>query len=421
MPRTKRKSKQATMKDEHQIFEGAAKIYRNEASGDVWQFRMWVSEEQKYVRRTLKTRDRESAIELARTMYLEIYSDIKTGRKIFGITIGELVEKYIEWRKEDAAIGNITHERVSTIRSHLSHLFEIKDKRLKVSELERTSLYDYANFRKLTNPTVRDSTIVNEQSTINHLMKFGFRKGLTHFETFDFRKRKVDRDAVIRRDTFSLDEYDKLVNYMRQYASKKASKSDEVCNERLLIRDCILIASNTMLRVGELWQLRWGDIQSIEQIGDDDGSKMTLVTIWVRAEISKTRRSRKVISRGGDYFMRLRKRSGEVSDDDYVFGPISGSSRSANVKRYGHWKAIMAGLGIDYKKRNLTWYSLRHFGITCRIRAGVNLSEIAKIAGTSTTYIESHYGHIDDQMLKSAALKNFKITKDGLRITTSTH
>ena len=42
------------------------------------------------------------------------------------------------------------------------------------------------------------------------------------------------------------------------------------------------------------------------------------------------------------------------------------------------------------------------------------MSEIAKVAGTSVTYIEAHYGHIDDQMLKSAALRNFKIMENGL-------
>jgi hypothetical protein len=34
------------------------------------------------------------------------------------------------------------------------------------------------------------------------------------------------------------------------------------------------------------------------------------------------------------------------------------------------------------------------------------MSEIAKVAGTSVTYIEAHYGYIDDQMLKSAAMQN---------------
>jgi len=50
----------------------------------------------------------------------------------------------------------------------------------------------------------------------------------------------------------------------------------------------------------------------------------------------------------------------------------------------------MAAIDIDDKQRNLTWYSLRHFGITCRIRAKVMLSDISQLAGTSIAHIGSH-------------------------------
>jgi hypothetical protein len=248
--RAKRKSKPAVIYDVHEIFGGEAKIYKVDASGDVWQFRMWIAEEKKYVRKSLKTRDLKTAIERGKTLYLEMYSDVRTGKKIFGITVGELVEQYVEWRREDASTGRITAERVGTIRAHLKHFVDYKGHSLKLCELDRQSLYDFASYRKLKSPTCRDVTIVNEQSTINHMMKFAFRRGLAHFDGFEFRKLNVNKDDVIRRDTFSLEEYDKLVKFLRTYTSKKASESDEVRNERLIVRDCILIAANTMMRVG---------------------------------------------------------------------------------------------------------------------------------------------------------------------------
>jgi hypothetical protein len=45
---------------------------------------------------------------------------------------------------------------------------------------------------------------------------------------------------------------------------------------------------------------------------------------------------------------------------------------------------------------------------------GACLSETLKVAGTSVTYIEAHYGYIDDQMMKSATMRNFKIMNNGL-------
>lgn len=45
---------------------------------------------------------------------------------------------------------------------------------------------------------------------------------------------------------------------------------------------------------------------------------------------------------------------------------------------------------------------------------GGHISVIAKVAGTTATYVEAHYGHIDDWMLKPAALQYFKIINNGL-------
>jgi hypothetical protein len=76
----------------------------------------------------------------------------------------------------------------------------------------------------------------------------------------------------------------------------------------------------------------------------------------------------------------------------------------------------MKGIGLDYEAENITWYSLRHFGITCRLKAGASIYEISKIAGTSVGFIEKHYGHFDEAMAKSVAMKNFSISKDGILV-----
>ena len=57
MKRVRKKTGSFTS-EEHDILDGKAQISRvAERSGDVWQFRMWVAEEKKYIRRSLKTRD----------------------------------------------------------------------------------------------------------------------------------------------------------------------------------------------------------------------------------------------------------------------------------------------------------------------------------------------------------------------------
>ncbi len=411
-----RKNKSAFHTDEHDVLNGRAKIFRTDASGDFWQLRMWVAAEAKYVRKTLKTKDLDTAVIRAEEEVLKIMSDVSNGRKIFGINLKELTDKYVDWRQEDVELGNITAGRLVTIKSQIKHLLAYKGDNLKLSELDEKSLHDYANYRKKTSSGVRDITIANEQSTINHMMAFAHREKLiSHFQKFYFRKLDIDqKEEVKRRGVFTLEEYDALVRFMRTYVSEKHCADVNERNERQLVRDCILIAANTMLRVGELWNLVWGDIESIRHTYGDDERAIALVTINVRAEIAKTNRSRKVVSRGGEYFERLRERSGQSSKSDYIFTAIGKKTKISKQKWYSHWANLMNGIDIDYKKRNITWYSLRHFGITCRLRAEVYHFEISRIAGTSVANIENHYGHIDMRMLERAALKTFALRKDGL-------
>ena len=143
-------------------------------------------------------------------------------------------------------------------------------------------------------------------------------------------------------------------------------------------------------------------------------SKIILVYLNVRSETSKVRTSRRVVSRGGEYFQRLNSRV-KPKASDFVFSEVGGDKRLSIQKWYMHWKKLMFGIGVtDYQERKLTWYSLRHFGITCRVRSKVPYLDIAKIAGTSGLHIQNTYSHYDDDMLKSTALKNFAIDKNGI-------
>ena len=404
-------TKTAVVSEQQPILGGKALILRVPVSGDVWQFRMWVPEERKYVRKTLNTRDLKTAIERAETLYLQLYSDLAAGKRLFGITLKELVAEYLKWRADDVKAATITQGRLGTLTAHLKHLLAYKGAETKLNELNRTSLYDYAQYRR-THDEAELATIRNEQTTLNHLMRFAYRRGYAAFDAFDFAALKI-REAS-RRDTFTLQEYDDLVRFLRSYVSKKSCVNEQQRLQRLMIRDCILIASNTMLRVGELWQLKWSDITGYSQHKNDNGHDVVLVALKVRAETAKTRKSRLITVRGGEYFQRLHERAIFKGKSDFIFCGETGNKRVPRRVWYETWAELMSSIGIDHQERNLTWYSLRHFGITCRLRAGASIFDIAKIAGNSVTDIEKHYGHFDQEMAKAVALKNFTISKDGI-------
>ena len=415
MARKPRKSKGNTSQEVHDILGGKSQIFRVPQSGDVWQFKMWVTEEQKYFRKSLRTKDFDTAVVRAEEKYLQTYSDVASGRKIFGMSLGELVTEFINWRAEDVDAGNIIKGRLVTIKSQCRHVLNFKSESLKINELDRHSFYDYEVWRKNNFIGTQSVTVKNEQATINQIIDYAYRKGYAHFAKFKFRKTTIKKDKIGRRSVFSLEEYDKLVRFLRSYSSKKQCADEALRNERLMIRDAVLIASNSMLRVGELWQLKWSDIVAIETRYDEQENAVNLVTINVRAETCKTRTSREVVCRGGEYVERLKKRTKYTDANDYIFASTNGTTRISKRKWYAHWKNLMEGIGIDdYAERKLTWYSLRHFAITCRIRSGVSYFDISHLAGTSVSNIESIYGHWDSEMKKIAAMKNFAIDKSGI-------
>ena len=92
-----RVNKGTKISQNHDIFGGKGQILRVPQSGEVWQFRMWIADEKKYLRRSLKTKDFETAVKRAEEMYLQTFSDVKSGRKLFGITLKELSDAYIKW------------------------------------------------------------------------------------------------------------------------------------------------------------------------------------------------------------------------------------------------------------------------------------------------------------------------------------
>lgn len=401
--------------DKYLVLDGMATVLRTTQSGDVWQFRMYIPDEGRHFRKSLKTRDLPTALQRATDEALRIYSDLRSGKKIFSSTVKDLIDEYLAFRARDVNVGDITAGRLVTIKSQLSHLAAIVGENTRVSELDRDSLYDWYVTRKERNPTVQKVTIRNEQATINHLVDFSYQKGLIQFPKFNFRPIRIRQSDIGKRDSFSYEEYDALCGFMRSWASKKHSPNEDVYKRRNLIKNYVLISANSLMRVGELRQLLWGDVKIQSAPSHvEKGRPLTLTKIRVRAETSKVRAERDVIVRGGEYFKRQKDLACNTDNDSLVFS-FNGQD-SISPREWGaYWLELMNGIGIEnWQERKLTWYSLRHFGITCRLRAGVNIVALAKVAGTSVNHIENTYLKFTDDMSISVAVKNFSMTTDGV-------
>jgi len=79
-------SPQSFLTDQHPIYGGKAEVVRTQQSDEYWHFRMWISEEHKYVRKTLKTTNLDTAVERAENEFYTIKAKVNAGRRIFSPT-----------------------------------------------------------------------------------------------------------------------------------------------------------------------------------------------------------------------------------------------------------------------------------------------------------------------------------------------
>jgi integrase len=387
------------------IFGGKAVIYTTPASNGIYQFRCWIAEEKKYFRKTLRTRSQTEAIRLGEEEMLGVLTKIKSGHKIFGLSWGELCEEFLEHSMDRVRTGRITIGRYRTIKTQTNkHIIPFLHKNLRVSEIDLNSFMDYGMYRRKKNAEVQDVTIRNEYTTVNAIIRWGFRK-----RYFPFEKCNVEEIIISEpntREAFNRDEYEILYRSAR-YWYKKADTEEEAYYRRLL-KDFILIKTNSMCRFGEMRQLKWSMVKIIKR-GDKKFMQINLPK-----EICKNRKSRTVVARNGHYFERIKTYSNFIEKDDYVFTRKEINKLISKSQYYRYWHKLMEYSGLNKLEKKLSYYSLRHFGITARLYSGVNYYDVSKVAGTNVSNIEKHYEHMDMTKMLDTASMTHSFDKDGL-------
>ena len=130
------------------IFDEAS-IYKR---GVYWHFRMWLNNERKYARKSLRTRSKTTAIEKGKEAYLEIFANRKMGKTYFSLNTKEGVNSYLEHRKKDVESGLIVKGRHATIKTHLQHFLDFIGKDTKLNEKEDGRAFSLIYFTWSTEP-----------------------------------------------------------------------------------------------------------------------------------------------------------------------------------------------------------------------------------------------------------------------------
>ena len=414
--------------DEVPIFEEAL-VYKR---GEYWQMRMWLAKEHKYARFSLKTRNRATAIDKAKLHYHELMAGQLQGKTYFSITTRMGVEMYLEHRKKDVTNGFIVSGRYNTIATHLNHWLKFIGKDVKLKELERTDCEDYFASRTKTKKkkTIRISqtTVENEQSSVNAMMAWLYKHKETYIDGFDFKKLKaVDKGSEEnRRSTFTDDEVARWTKSLAEYI--KDAEKDLTEPNNLVKAVCgyyLGFSLITGLRRGEQLQLKWSDIEDMER-SEAKGNDFDLIKVTVRGETSKVRKTRKFVVKDSVYLKGLidltRKQNKiselqifEVLKDKLIFstnGEAAVTARAIGI----HFDNLIVKAEIpNPDKRGLVPYSLRHYFITQRVNSNLPPANVAEMCGTSITQIEKTYYHTTEAKMVSNALAGYYV-KDGMLI-----
>ena len=256
------------------LFENEVVLYKR---GRYWQMRYWLSNERKYARFTLKTENEHTAREVAKKHYYTLKANELNGKTYFSKTTKHGVELYLEQRYKDYEAGLIVIGRHRTLKTHLEHWLNFIGRDTKLKELQRTDCENYYAERTKTKKgiAISQTTVENEQSTINAMMAWLYKRNETYIDGFDFKKLpRVDRGLdENRRASFSDEEIEEIKKQLEICIAEAKKNINEDANlTKAVVCYYLLISIITGLRRGEQLQLRWCDIEYIEHnVGGDDG------------------------------------------------------------------------------------------------------------------------------------------------------
>jgi integrase len=400
--------------------------------------------DRRYISRTLKTVKLEEARRLARRFFYEIEIKRDEGLPLQTRTFALVINEYTMLREREyerskmSKINDSTQEVTSIYMlrqiKRVSKFWLAYCGKKEVDKIDNSVLKDYISWRKeyyhklperlrpknySINPA--DKTLEWESTYAKTVLKYAKERGYLGNKPLPDYRYKAERRIV--RPTFTVPEYKKLYTRMRKWIKETDNESWRYTRE--LLRDYVLILSNSGMRVGEANNLKEGDVVEFK---DELGRKNYLFNVQgktgKRTVIPRANAVRYVernIKRNEEWTARQAALSldKKPSSNEQVKIPANrrkvGSVRTSGIdksKSTGLWffrmadgeqvitlidqfRALLDSIGLSKNRDGLayTLYSLRHFYAVEMLRKGkVGVFDIARNMGTSVQIIEQYYG-----------------------------
>lgn len=256
-----------------------------------------------------------------------------------------------------------------------------------IKTIYRASLRDYKSHRlscvsEKTNRKISIATVNRELATLRRMLKVALSEGWIMRDPF-FGAGVINiADEKKRERILTREEENRLLAACdiekETIETERSGKpfTMEVETERGHLKPLIILALDTGMRRGELFKLRWQDVDF------DNG------IIRIMATHTKTQRERLVplTTRAENELLKLK-----------VFSTTERVFPFVDVKRA--FKAVKDDAGMP----DLRFHDLRHTAITRMVKGGISSAEAGKVAGHTQPQTTYRYINVDVETVKNAA------------------
>jgi integrase len=197
------------------------------------------------------------------------------------------------------------------------------------------------------------------------------------------------REALLKRETRLRDARDRF-NAWREQRRKATlpARTEEFADH---LRPLVLVALNTGLRRGELFSLKWSDL-------DLDRAGHAMLT--VRAAAAKSGDSRRVpLNTEAAGVLRGWKKQTKLASADALVFPGAEGARLNNVNKAWATAAKLAKL-VDFR-----FHDLRHTFASKLVQRGIDLNTVRALMGHADLKMTLRYSHLAPDNLAAAVAK----------------
>lgn len=378
------------------ILDGRCHIFQRDGSPFFW---CGFHFKGKYIRSSTKERNLDAAKSAAARWFFDKQGEISTGtlsnpkHTFKRVSVDAL--KHYETLVSRGIRSPVTLEGIQSIlRSRVMPFFA----NFQVSEIDNTVWHRFKSHILEEYPTASRGTLHQYKNAVRVVLNEAYRAGLIKSLPV-FKDEYQTKRSGVSRPWFNSQEYSKLHKAILSHA-KRLQKIDRLQYQYAMeLYDYVILATNTGMRVGELRNLRFSDVQIVKE-------KLTGKEVLIISNIKGKRGSGTCQSYyGAVAAFRRRLEFRDISDhrkcDDKVF-LIHHRTMFNNI-------LVKTGLketkGRPPVKRDFV--SLRATYICFRLLNGVPIYEVANNCRTSVPVIESSYA----RYLGGSILPNINRTK----------